>query len=576
MEKSEYSASISWSNICVSSTQIIGNSDNKILKKCHGSVNPGEFLAILGSSGSGKTTLITCLSNRLEENLTLESGEILINGASIDETKYSKIIGFVPQEDILFTCMTPREILRFSARLNLDIKDDEIEILVNKTINELGLTSCCDTRVKDEKNGLSGGERKRTSIGMELICNPHILFLDEPTTGLDSFTALSIIENLTKIAKNLNRTMIATIHQPNSKIFENFNKMLIISHGRTVYIGEAKDSIDYFASLKYDLPENYNPADFFLLVVTENYLRIPDYPEAKPIEKTYSVNKFSYYKPSFFKVLKLLVWRSSIEQFRNPINVISKYTSILFVSLLFMAIFWDLGDDQIGLTDRTRLAIYLNIVIGSNSIFSVIKTFQMEKLVFLREFKRKSYGILPFFLSFNITIFPIEIIWDILLLSIIYYPLNLNTDSNSMLKSFLVVGIVGTSLSGWGMLISIISTDFESTSAITFVIILSFSLSTGGLFSYGSLPDWYFYKWISAYFFTNQAFSSAQFSGLSSNSGSYLSSLNFPESYEQSIFLTLVQMIGIRLVALAALKLSFDPKYKRIVSNLRKKDSVLS
>ena len=117
--------------------------------------------------------------------------------------------------------------------------------------------------------GVSGGERKRTSIGVELITDPSLIFLDEPTTGLDSFTAASVMETLNDLAKS-GRTIITTIHQPNSDIFLSFDRLLLMARGKIIYFNEAKLAVDYFGSLgdKFKCPEWLNPADFFMDMIS--------------------------------------------------------------------------------------------------------------------------------------------------------------------------------------------------------------------------------------------------------------------------------------------------------------------
>lgn len=115
--------------------------------------------------------------------------------------------------------------------------------------------------------GISGGERKRTSIGVELITEPSILFLDEPTTGLDSFTATSVIEVLNALAAS-GRTVISTIHQPNSEMFEKFDQLMLLALGKVIYMNRTDKSIEYFSKLGYKCPLHSNPCDFFMEIMS--------------------------------------------------------------------------------------------------------------------------------------------------------------------------------------------------------------------------------------------------------------------------------------------------------------------
>jgi len=116
--------------------------------------------------------------------------------------------------------------------------------------------------------GVSGGERKRTSVGVELITDPSLIFLDEPTTGLDSFTATSVMEMLRDMAKKENRTVISTIHQPNSDIFELFDYLSLLARGKTIYFNHANKSVDYFTGIGFQCPEMSNPCDYFMSMMS--------------------------------------------------------------------------------------------------------------------------------------------------------------------------------------------------------------------------------------------------------------------------------------------------------------------
>jgi len=124
--------------------------------------------------------------------------------------------------------------------------------------------------------GVSGGERKRTSIGVELITDPNLIFLDEPTTGLDSFTATSVIDTLKDLA-NSGRTIISTIHQPNSDIFENFDQLMLMALGKIIYFNKANLSVNHFKGIGYECPTLSNPADYFMMMMSIESQEVEDF-----------------------------------------------------------------------------------------------------------------------------------------------------------------------------------------------------------------------------------------------------------------------------------------------------------
>lgn len=141
------------------------------------------------------------------------SGKITINGKDRAKIPGSEILScYVQQDDILFQTMTVRECLIFAAKLKLQGTDEEKLERVDEVIKDLRLSKCQNTKIGGSLvKGVSGGERKRTAIGVELITDPQLIFLDEPTTGLDSFTAASVMETLRALAAS-GRTVISSIH----------------------------------------------------------------------------------------------------------------------------------------------------------------------------------------------------------------------------------------------------------------------------------------------------------------------------------------------------------------------------
>lgn len=180
--------------------------------------------------GAGKTTLLNYLSGReISQNLD-KKGTILVNGVNRSQIKgFAAFCAYVQQDDILFQTMTVRECLEFAAKLKLKGTNEKKLQRVDETIKELRLQKCQNTKIGGPLiKGVSGGERKRTSIGVELITDPNLIFLDEPTTGLDSFTATSVMEILRDLARS-GRTIVSTIHQPNSDIFEMFDRLMLLA-----------------------------------------------------------------------------------------------------------------------------------------------------------------------------------------------------------------------------------------------------------------------------------------------------------------------------------------------------------
>ena len=184
-----------------------------ILNNANGHVRPGEMVAILGPSGSGKTSLLNVLAGRIRLSKGSKySGDIKFNDTPHSRDKFGNIGAFVQQDDILLGTMTPKELFSFSLQMTSTLSSEEVKARVDALIERLRLDSCQNTLFGSKIiKGLSGGEKKRTSIGYELITNPSVLLLDEPTSGLDSTTSYSICKLLKQEAKR-GMTILATIH----------------------------------------------------------------------------------------------------------------------------------------------------------------------------------------------------------------------------------------------------------------------------------------------------------------------------------------------------------------------------
>ncbi|KAG0371049.1 hypothetical protein BGZ54_000967 [Gamsiella multidivaricata] len=241
-----------------------------ILENISGHLRNGRTCAIMGPSGSGKTTLISMLTSKIPK----DEGRILINGQEEELSHYRKLIGYVPQDDIMLRELTVHDVLLHSAYMRLPAKLTRSQMTekVLEIVDFLGLNSVMDSAVGDaEKRGISGGQRKRVNIGMELVTDPSILFLDEPTSGLDSSTSGDVCRLLKSIARKKGLTVAAVIHSPSPVAFDQFDDLLLLGHGgRVVYHGPRTEASAYFAAIGFPVPKDSSPSDFYMDVISNN------------------------------------------------------------------------------------------------------------------------------------------------------------------------------------------------------------------------------------------------------------------------------------------------------------------
>ncbi|KAK6202414.1 ABC-2 type transporter-domain-containing protein [Scheffersomyces amazonensis] len=251
----------------------IKNEDRVILNHVNGWVKPGELTALMGCSGAGKTTLLNALSDRLTVGV-ITDGVRMVNGRPLDNS-FQRSIGYVQQQDLHLDISTVREALRFSAYLRQpkSVSKEEKNEYVESIIELLDMQTYADAVVGVAGEGLNVEQRKRLTIGVELVAKPKLLlFLDEPTSGLDSQTAWSICKLIRKLADH-GQSILCTIHQPSAILLQEFDRLLFLQKGgQTVYFGKlGKDCqtlIDYFERVSpLKCPPDANPAEWMLEVI---------------------------------------------------------------------------------------------------------------------------------------------------------------------------------------------------------------------------------------------------------------------------------------------------------------------
>ncbi|KAL0576839.1 FAD-dependent urate hydroxylase [Marasmius crinis-equi] len=236
-----------------------------ILSGIAGTVKPGQVMAIMGASGAGKSTLLDILARKSKRGNV--SGLTLVNGREVKDEEFRAVTGFVDQEDTLMRTLTVYETVLYSALLRLprEMSFEAKKFRTLETMNELGILGIKDMRIGETGNrSISGGEKRRVSIACELVTSPSILFLDEPTSGLDAFNAHNVVDCLVSLARDYNRTVIFTIHQPRSNIVALFDQLLVLAMGKTVYSGEFSKCQEYFASIDRPCPPGFNIADYLI------------------------------------------------------------------------------------------------------------------------------------------------------------------------------------------------------------------------------------------------------------------------------------------------------------------------
>lgn len=417
-----------------------------LLRSVDASLQPGTLTAILGGSGSGKTTLLNTVAERMHSNRLACVGTATFNGL---EGVHSVRHAYVMQQDILLPTLTVRETLRYAASLRLPqtVTEEERERVVEEVILELGLKDCANTRIGNSQHrGCSGGEKRRTSIGVQLLANPSILFLDEPTTGLDATSAFQVAKTLKTLARK-GRTIVTTIHQPRSEIWDLFDNIVLLSRGSPVYSGTMSGSVPWFASLGLELPPFVNPAEFLVdTAAVDN--RTPELEEettarVERLKAAWEAESKKAFTPatfdttvdsggkgklpkqaqhaSFLRQVTVLTDRTLKVTYRDPMGMAGSIAEAILMAIITGYIFYDLPRDQAGIRSRQG-ALYISVGLqGYLFLLFEIYRLTMDVPTFDRENSEGCVTALPFILSRRIARLFTEDVPVPFLYSVIYY-----------------------------------------------------------------------------------------------------------------------------------------------------------
>ncbi|GMJ05217.1 ATP-binding cassette G9 [Hibiscus trionum] len=472
-----------------------------ILNGINGIVQPGEMLAMLGPSGSGKTTLLTALGGRLGGHL---AGIITYNGKPFSNSM-KRNTGFVTQDDVLYPHLTVTETLVFTALLRLPnsfTKQDKITH-AEAVIDQLGLVNCKDCIIGDPfLRGVSGGERKRVSIGQEMLINPSLLFLDEPTSGLDSTTAQRIVSTLLELAKG-GRTVVLTIHQPSSRLFYMFHKVLLLSDGNPLYFGEGSGAMEYFSSIGYAPSVAMNPSDFLLDLSNGVTSSNDSLKEQTLVKKTlvsaYKTNiakklkeelkdnedrrpdqtenkKFERWPTTWWQQFTILLQRGLKERKHESFSMFNT-AEVLAVAVLLGLLWWQ--SDIAHLQDQIGFLFFISGFWGLFPLYQAIFTFPQERLMLEKERSSGMYRLSSYFMSRIVSDLPMELILPTVFITISYWMAGLKPTAGNFLHTLFVLLLCVLVSQGMGLALGALVMDQKTAAILGSVITLAFLLAGG-------------------------------------------------------------------------------------------------
>ena len=538
-----------------------------ILRDINFDACPGDVLAILGPSGGGKTSLLNVLAGRVtgstvaapadntdskgqlvaghmawgESSGHLVAGSVTVNGRR-RRKQDKRNMAYVLQDDMFLPHLSVRETLTFTAELRMpaDTPASLHASRVAEVIQLLGIDKAADNQVGSPmQKTISGGERRRLNVANEMITDPSLLFLDEPSSGLDSHAALRLFDALAALA-GAGRTIITTVHQPNSQLWNRFTKVLLLSEGGLIYCGKPQTVLSYIASPHIGLPcpMGWGVADWMLEIangdqvdklhstwsrVVRSGLDVPLLASAAPSSsseeagtthlpalltaeaaaaegaaapqlgssgpeelsaKEHGAQKWPTSFSAQFVTLAKRAWHNSRG---NHISTL-RLCETLAISTVCSLLWWRVPRTAEALEDKTGLMFFAVVYWSFFALFSELLTFPAERSVVRKERGSGAYRLSAYFLSRSFADVPARLLMPSLFIFIVYWTTNFMPDAASFFATWMTLLLHCIVFMGMGQFVGAFILDFEKALVTSAVINLAFMLSGG--FYVSAIPSW--------------------------------------------------------------------------------------
>lgn len=401
-----------------------------LLDNISGSITGGCW-AIMGASGGGKTTLLSTLSLRLDPNYMEITGEFRLNGREYSRNVLKAMSAYVMQDDLLHAELTVYETLAYAAQLRMGGSDTASRSArIEEVINLMGIQQTRNVIIGNaRKKGISGGERKRVSVAVELLNRPKLVFLDEPTSGLDSTTALSVCEALKNLTMIGECTIVCTIHQPQPKIFNLFDNIVLMKRGTIVYQGSINKLDKFLERIGHPLPNDLAMADHILEVIAPSVEdeRIDEQgKKIVPVNLSLGIDKPFYTTDgarNWWDQFVILCKRNWHQYVRNSdIIFMNAVVTVLLAVFIGSGLWFQIGTGQDSIPKRVPSLFFTCITQGILGSLQSINSFPSERAIMLRERQAGTYQVSSYFAAKSL-IDTITQMWPPILFTCIVYPL---------------------------------------------------------------------------------------------------------------------------------------------------------
>ncbi|KAF4389693.1 hypothetical protein F8388_009826 [Cannabis sativa] len=498
----------------------------QLLADITGSFRPGVLTALMGVSGAGKTTLLDVLAGRKTTGYI--EGDVRIGGYPKVQETFARISGYCEQTDIHSPQITVEESVIFSAWLRLDSKIDAKTKadFVNEVLETIELDGIKDALVGIPGiSGLSNEQRKRLTIAVELVSNPSVIFMDEPTTGLDARSAAIVMRAVKNVA-DTGRTIVCTIHQPSIDIFESFDELLLLkTGGRVIYCGpvgkHSERVIEYFEGIPKvaNIKNNYNPATWMLEVTStsaEAELGV-DFAQIYRESSIYESNKnlvnqlstpqtgsSDLHFPTRFSQnawgqFKFCLWKLNLSYWRSPDYNLMRLMHTFISAVFFGALFWDQGKE---ITNQQSLfnvfgSMYTSVIfLGINNCTTVLQHVATERTVMYREQFTGMYSSWAYSLAQVVVEIPYLFTEAVIFLIITYPMIGYYVTAYKIFWYFYGIFCSLMYFNYLGMMLVSLTPNFNIAAILASVFYMLFNLFAGFLIPKKHIPKW----WIWLYY----------------------------------------------------------------------------
>ncbi|XP_057952312.1 ABC transporter G family member 10 [Malania oleifera] len=503
-----------------------------ILKDISCRAMPGEITAIAGPSGAGKSTLLEILAGKIPPSNVI--GQVLVNDQTMDAKSFRRISGYVTQDDALFPLLTVEETLTYSALLRLPGGRKEATKRVRVLMKELGLDHVASSRIGGGSNrGISGGERRRVSIGVDLVHDPDVILIDEPTSGLDSASAVHIVSLLKTMVVNQSKTIVLTIHQPGFRILEQFDQIVLLSNGFVLHCGSLNLLEERLRFAGHCIPRHVNVLEFAIDVTSslvfqtwetlthQHYKGKKDADENKTDDEmriqccTNMKEKLLFYPNSQFEEVQILGQRFCNNIFRTKQLFAARIIQALVAGLVLGTIFLNVGNDAGKVALQTRLGFFaFSLTFLLSSTTEGLPIFLQERRILMRETSRGAYRVSSYVLANTLIFLPFLLLVSLLYTTPVYWLVGLRKGIDGFLYFSLIVWMVMLMANSFVASFSALVPNFIMGTSVIAGFMGSFFLFSGYFISKNNIPSyWIFMHYLSLFKYPFECFMINEFGG---------------------------------------------------------------